>query len=241
MKTIYIVIGQLGRFVRKIKGRKSRPMFPEPNFFESLVFRKESQYRKKATAFKKAKKYMQAVEYLRLAREMQYLTIFYYDCETLLRVPKYLILAGKYQQAINEANYILKGRWPMSGDKEEFRNFNRERIFGVISDAFKKSGNVRMATYYGDMAKRELMSVCAARVEAIKREFEKTWKETGSDLGIISADCGFSDLPCSKWHGKKISVLGKTAGYPTLQDVDQEALFGYETYHRVDFYDPVFD
>lgn len=81
-------------------------------------------------------------------------------------------------------------------------------------------------------------TIVDARLAEVKKEFAKIFKEVGTDIGRISGDCGSSDDPCAKWHGKLISVLGKEKGYPTLEDVDAHAVFNSDTYHRVDFVDP---
>lgn len=190
---------------------------------------------------KRQKKYIQAVELLRKARDEQYKTPFFYDCDTLLRVPKYLILAGKYNDAINEAQSILKGKWPMARNAEEFSNFNRHDTMNVLAEAYGKSGNARMQSYYVALANQELAKVPDVRIAAIKREFADSFKTIGTDIGRISSDCGCKNAPCAKWHGKIVSVLGRTVGYPTLDEVDKVALFGADTHHRVDFIDPTVD
>ena len=81
--------------------------------------------------------------------------------------------------------------------------------------------------------------IVKARLEDVRREFRKIFREVGTDLGRVSSDCGFEDEPCAKFHGMVISVLGKAKGYPTLEDVDAHALFNSDTYHRVDFVDPL--
>ena len=241
MKRLDFIIEFLGRILRRI-GQHGKPQaFPKPNYFELIFLNRESLHRKKATSLKKEKHYLEAVEELKKAREAQYRTAFYYDCSTLLRIPKYLILAQRYSEAIKEALLILKREWPISGDKDEFRNTNQHEILSVISDAFAKSGNIRMANYYYSLAEKEIASVTDSRISAIKHEFEKSFKLCGSDLGRISSDCGTKNSRCRKWHGKIISVLGKTKGYPTLKDIDKEALFNADTYHRIDYIDPDVD
>ena len=238
---IDIIIQLLGKVVRAFSQKKKRQTFETPNFFEMIFLNRENRHRKKATNLKKEKRYLEAVEELRKAREAQYRTVFLYDCKTLLRIPKYLILAKRYTDAIAEANRILKRTWQISGDVDEFRNTNQHEILSVISEAFEKSGNNSMAKYYFALAEKELGSIADSRITAIKREFEKSYKVVNSDLGRISSDCGETDAPCCKWHNKIISVLGKTKGYPTLKDIDKEALFGVDTYHRIDYIDPEFD
>ena len=73
----------------------------------------------------------------------------------------------------------------------------------------------------------------------MRREFRKIFREVGTDLGRVSSDCGFEDEPCAKFHGMVISVLGKTEGYPTLDDLDANVLFNADTYHRIDYVDPI--
>lgn len=178
---------------------------------------------------------------MRKARDEQYKTPFFYDCETLLRVPKYLILANKSQDAIKEAQSILKGKWSIAGHVDEFVNFHRHSILSVLVDAYRNAGNVRMADFYEMQAQQELAKVPSARIDAIKREFADTYAILKTDIGRISSDCGCENAPCVKWHGKIVSVLGKTPGYPTLAEVDKIALFGADTHHRIDYIDPDVD
>ena len=81
--------------------------------------------------------------------------------------------------------------------------------------------------------------IVKARLEDVRREFRKIFREVGTDLGRVSSDCGFADEPCAKFHGTVISVLGKTERYPTLDNLDANALFNADTYHRIDYVDPI--
>ena len=62
------------------------------------------------------------------------------------------------------------------------------------------------------------------------------------DLAIISSDCGNSyAAPCTPWHGRIISVSGRSFGWPTLADVDADAVFHGEIKHRLEYVDKTVD
>ena len=88
----------------------------------------------------------------------------------------------------------------------------------------------------------DLSKIARSRRVAAEKECRKRLKDVGSDLAIISDcfDCEPSD-PCKKWHGRIISVFGKTPGFPTLADLDTETIFGGEVGHRLDYVDEVAD
>jgi len=78
-------------------------------------------------------------------------------------------------------------------------------------------------------------------MEEVRKNFKRIFKETGFDLGVVSSDCGCTGEPCEKWHGFVLSVLGKTKGWPTIDDIDATAIFHPDTYHRIDFLDEYAD
>ena len=96
-----------------------------------------------------------------------------------------------------------------------------------------------------DLAAKSLRAADRQGAEGHKlevlEEFKRHYRELGTDLGMISSDCGESGAPCEKWHGRIISVLGRTAGFPTLADVDVEAVFGGDLPHRVEYVDELID
>lgn len=216
------------------------PTFPTPSNAEEIHLERERAARKQATELKKQKRYEEAVRFLRVAREEQYKTSFWYDINTLLRIPKYLILAGKFNAAIAEAKELFSGNWNICGqDTAEGKAIIRQAILEVIAEAAEKSGDESLRSLCAEKSKSNEDNIVKARLADIRIEFAKTFKELGTDIGRISGDCGSSDDPCAKWHGKLISVLGKAKGYPTLEDVDAHALFNSDTYHRVDYVDPI--
>ena len=216
------------------------PTFPTPSNEEAIHLERERSARKQATALKKQKRYEEAVRFLRVAREEQYKTSFWYDINTLLRIPKYLILAGKFNAAIAEAKELLSGKWNVCGqDTAEGKAIFRQAILDVIEEAAGKSGDKSLASLCTKKASAYNDNIVKARLEDVRREFRKIFREVGTDLGRVSSDCGFEDEPCAKFHGMVISVLGKTEGYPTLDDLDANALFNADTYHRIDYVDPI--
>lgn len=96
-----------------------------------------------------------------------------------------------------------------------------------------------------DLAAKSLRAADRQGLEGRKaevlEEFNRHYRELGTDLGMISSDCGETDAPCAKWHGRIISVLGRTAGFPTLADIDAEAVFGGDLPHRVEYVDELID
>ena len=96
-----------------------------------------------------------------------------------------------------------------------------------------------------DLAAKSLRAADRQGVEGRKaevlEEFNRRYRELGTDLGVISSDCGDPGAPCARWHGRIISVLGRTAGFPTLADVDAEAVFGDDLPHRVEYVDEMID
>jgi tetratricopeptide (TPR) repeat protein len=64
---------------------------------------------------KKEKRYDEAVECLRKARNAQYNTDEFWSIDTLLRIPKCLILAKQYKEAYDEAMQISEFKWKVLG------------------------------------------------------------------------------------------------------------------------------
>lgn len=218
-------------------------MFYEPSPVERAMLDRESELRKQATTYKRQKKYDKAVEMMRAARKQQYETSLWYDIKTLLRVPDYLILAGRYQEAIDEATDLLNGKWKYREMQDAgFAATAKSWIHDTIAEAEDKMGNLAAAAgsrKSADSAKANIAS--ARRAQAVK-EWRKNLRETGSDLARISdcCDCAFAD-PCAAWHGRIISVFGKTPGFPALADLDTETIFGGELGHRLDYVNEAFD
>jgi tetratricopeptide (TPR) repeat protein len=75
----------------------------------------ENKYRRQATQLKKEKRYDEAVECLRKARNAQYNTDEFWSIDTLLRIPKCLILAKQYKEAYDEAMQISEFKWKVLG------------------------------------------------------------------------------------------------------------------------------
>lgn len=218
----------------------------EPSPAERAMMQREKELRKQATAYKRAKQYDKAVESLRAARKQQYASSNVYPIETLLRVPQYLILAGRYQEAVDEANDILRGKWEAAGTKagggqREARAFVAMAAHDVAAEAARKMGNAALAKEHEREARAAERSMPSMRIEDTIEDFKRRYKELGTDLGRISGDCGEAGAPCGKWHGRIISVLGRTAGWPTLADVDAEAVFGGELPHRIEYVDELLD
>jgi len=209
---------------------------------EDEHLKNESAFRKQATALKKQKRYDEAVRFLRLAREEQYKTDFQYDMQTLLRVPKYLMLAGRYDEAVLELKDLLAGKWITNAGSWLSRDvFDRQMVLDVLLEAAQNTGDEVLVKYCQEESSRFENDIVRARVEDVKMDFRKTYERAGTDLGVISGGCGFDDQPCAKWHGFVVSVLGKTEGWPTMDDVDAVAIFHPDTYHRIDYLNPLID
>ncbi|MBQ3344440.1 MAG: hypothetical protein IJG84_21250 [Kiritimatiellae bacterium] len=200
---------------------------------ERAMMERESELRKQATAYKRLKQYDKAVEFMRAARRQQYQTPMWYDIETLLRIPKYLILAGRYQEAIDEAADILRGKWGVSGTAEgngqrEARAYAAMRTHDVAAEAARRMGNSAVAAEHEQAARFAESSMPSMRVADIKDE-ARTCRWTIGRIG----DCGLKDGPCAKWHGKCISVDGRNRKYLSIDDVDLQAVFGNDNPHGV--------
>lgn len=218
-------------------------MFYEPSPVERAMLDREAELRRQATAYKRQKKYDKAVEMMRVARKQQYETSLWYDIKTLLRIPDYLILAGRYQEAIDEATDLLNGRWKYREMQDAgFAATAKSWIHETIAEAAEKMGNSAAATKSRKSADSALAKIAVARRAQAENEWRKNLRETGSDLARISdcCDCAFAD-PCAAWHGRIISVFGKTPGFPALADLDTETIFGGELGHRLDYVNEAFD
>lgn len=193
----------------------------------------EGELRKQATAYKKAKQYDKAVELLRAARKQQYASSNVYPIATLLRIPQYLILAGRYQEAIEEAMDVLRGKWEAAGTKagngqHEARAFVEMSAHDVAAEAARKMGNAALAQEHDQKARAAERSMPSMRIADIKAEAQ----EYHWTIGKIG-DCGLKGEPCAKWHGKRISIDGKNRKYPSIEDVDLQAVFGNDNPHGV--------
>ena len=215
----------------------------EPSPVERAMMDRESELRKQATAYERQKKYDMAVKSMRAARKQQYETSLWYDIKTLLRIPDYLILAGRYQEAIDEANDLLAGKWKYREMQDAgFAATAKSWIHETIAEAAEKMGNSAAATKSRKSADSALAKIAVARRAQAEKEWRKNLSETGFDLAQISdcCDCAFAD-PCAAWHGRIISVFGKTPGFPALADLDTETIFGGELGHRLDYVNEAFD
>lgn len=222
----------------KIGQVKMPPTFPTPSNEEAIHLERERSARKQATALKKQKRYEEAVRFLRVAREEQYKTSFWYDINTLLRIPKYLILAGKFNAAIAEAKELLSGKWNVCGqDTAEGKAIIRQAILDVIEEAAEKSGDESLRSLCAEKSKSHEDNIVKARfTDALKR-----CRESGYDLARISDSCGECNAECEGLHGRIISVFGGTPGFPKLSDIDAHLLFGGEIGHRIEYIDEFFD
>lgn len=114
-------------------------------------------------------------------------------------------------------------------------------VFGLLGNArIKRRNRKRVAKTPARRAMNERGSIATRKAEVLD-EFKRIYKKLGTDLGRISGDCGESSAPCAKWHGKIISVLGHTAGWPTLADIDAEAVLGGDLPHRIEYVDELLD
>ena len=225
----------------KPKGGQS--MFYEPSPVERAMLDREAELRKQATAYKRQKKYDKAVEMMRAARKQQYETSLWYDIKTLLRIPDYLILAGRYQEAIDEANDLLNGKWKYRGMQDAgFAATAKSWIHDAIAEAAEKMGNATIAAKSRESADSALAKIAVARRTQAEKEWRKNLRESGIDFARIACDCGNDHTaPCAVWHGRIISVFGKVAGFPTLADLDTETIFGGELGHNLEYVDERFN
>ncbi len=218
-------------------------MFYEPSPVERAMLDREAELRKQATAYKRQRKYDKAVEMMRAARKQQYETSLWYDIKTLLRISDYLILAGRYQEAIDEATDLLNGKWKYREMQDAGAAATAKSwIHETIAEAAEKMGNATIAARSRKSADSALAKIAVARRAQAEKEWRKNLRETGSDLAQISdcCDCAFTD-PCVAWHGRIISVFGKTPGFPTLADLDTETIFGGELGHNLEYVDKTVD
>lgn len=210
-----------------------RPMFYEPTPEERKILARENAFRKQATAYKRQKQYDKAVEMMRAARDCQYTTSLYYDIKTLLRIPKYLILAGRFREAVAEVDDILQGKWGITGTaagngQREARAIVSWSAHEVAADAAHKMGDETLAMRHEQEAKTAEDSLPYMRVADLKDEArDDCWT-----IGRIE-DCGLKGEPCEKWHGKLISIDGGSLKYPSINDVDIRAVFGNDNPHSV--------
>ena len=218
-------------------------MFYEPSPVERAMLDRESELRKQATTYKRQKKYDKAVEMMRAARKQQYETSLWYDIKTLLRIPDYLILAGRYQEAIDEATDLLNGRWKYREMQDAgFAATAKSWIHETIAEAAEKMGNSAAATKSRKSADSALAKIAVARRAQAENEWRKNLRESGIDLARIACDCDNDHTaPCAAWHGRIISVFGKVAGFPTLADLDTETIFGGELGHNLEYVDETVD
>lgn len=187
------------------------------------MLKRESELRKQATAYKRAKQYDKAVESLRVARQQQYQTSCFYDLSTLLRIPQYLILAGRYQEAIDEANGILRGKWKYNEQLfADWRELSKQYILEVMLEAAEKTGSKEIVRRCKASLTKVPERLVQVRIEKVRSDFDGRQ----CDLGIISSDSGGEPHePCYPWHGCIISVGGKVHGLPTLADIDAQVVF----------------
>lgn len=218
-------------------------MFYEPSPVERAMLDRESELRKQATTYKRQKKYDKAVEMMRAARKQQYETSLWYDIKTLLRIPDYLILAGRYQEAIDEATDLLNGRWKYREMQDAgFAATAKSWIHETIAEAAEKMGNSAAATKSRKSADSALAKIAVARRAQAEKECRKQLKEVGHDLVSIADCCDSSPSdPCRAWHGRIISAFGKVPGFLTLADLDVDMIFGGEVGHRLDYVDETID
>lgn len=221
--------------------RNLAPASDGVTFRERVMLKREGELRRQATACKRAKQYDKAVELLRAARRTLYSTSCVYDIKTLLRVPQYLILAGRYRDAINEANDIQRGRWKYREQLDaEFAAYAEEWIHETIAEAAEKLGNRVLAVKSTGAAKRAVRSIPMIRRAQAERECLKNLHDFGTDLVRVSSSCGGGPSdPCYAWHGRIISAFGKVAGFPTLKDLDSDAIFGGSLGHSLTHVDEV--
>lgn len=218
-------------------------MFYEPSPVEQAMLDRESELRKQATAYKRQKKYDKAVEMMRAARKQQYETSLWYDIKTLLRIPDYLILAGRYQEAIDEATDLLNGKWKYP-EMQDARSLATAKswIHDTIAEAADKMGNQAVASRSRKSADSTRANIAFARRSQAERDCRKQLKDIGHDLVRVADCCDSSPSdPCRAWHGRIISAFGKVPGFITLADLDTEAVFGGELGHRLDYVDETID
>lgn len=211
----------------------------KPSAVESAMLKRESELRKQATAYKRAKQYDKAVESLRAARQQQYKTSCFYDLSTLLRIPQYLILAGRYQEAIDDANDILRGKWKYKEQLlADWRELSKQYILEVMLEAAEKTGSKEIVRRCKASLTKVPERLVQVRIEKVRSDFDGGQ----CDLGIISSDCGGGPHePCYPWHGRIISVGGKVHGLPTLADIDAQVVFGGECGHSLEYVDELLD
>lgn len=223
------------------------PMFPEPTGDEKELLAEEKKFRKMATALKKEKRYDEAVECLRKAREFEYRTSFYYDCRTLLRVPEYLILAKRFDEAFDEAMAIANFKWPVAGmvdgTMDEAKGWLRGEALRVAMRAGHGADDSAKVREVHRLMKEEEEAIGRGRVADIKKEFEKHYRDSGCDVGRITEHCDCVPVVLlKKWNGRYISVLGKVKGLPTLDDAYEAGIFAADCCsHRVYPVFPEFD
>ena len=214
---------------------KDRPLsaFYEPTPEECAILSKEKRFRKQGTAYKREKEFDKAVEMMRCARSYQYQTSLYYDIKTLLRIPKYLVLAKRYQEALDETNDILRGKWGIAGTtagngQHECRALVALLTHEVASEAARKMGNEVLAKSHEEEALRAEHSMPSMRIVDLKEEARKCdwtiWRIGG---------CGLPGLPCEKWHDRVITIGGVDNKYPSIDQVDIQAVFGNDNPHGV--------
>lgn len=225
------------------KSKKGRSMFYEPSPVERAMLDREAELRKQATAYKRQRKYDKAVEMMRAARKQQYETSLWYDIKTLLRIPDYLILAGRYQEAIDEATDLLNGNWKYLEMQDAGAAATAKSwIHETIAEAAEKMGNATIVARSRKSADSALAKIAVARRAEAEKECHKQLKDIGSDLVKVEDCCSEAfTANCAAWHGRIISAFGRVPGFPTLADLDTETIFGGEVGHRLDYVDEAFD
>lgn len=208
-------------------------MFYEPTQEERLILDRERAFRKEATSCKRQKQYDKAVELMRAARDCQYKTSLYYDIKTLLRIPQYLILAGRFQDALAEVNDILQGKWGIAGTtagsgQRESRAFAECLTHEVAAKAACAMGDDVLARIHEQKMKEAEDSMPSMRIADLKADA----REYHWSIGRIG-DCGLKGEPCARWHGKLISMDGTSSKYPSIDAVDAQAVFGNDNPHGV--------
>ena len=122
---------------------------------------------------------------------------------------------------------------PKDSAKKPRRKANVQQSRNAAGSAIRKSVEV---------AKSSPSRIALTRRSQAEKEWRKNHRETGSDLAQIldCCDCDHAE-PCAAWHGRIISVFGKVSGFPTLADLDVEAIFGGELGHRLGYVDETID
>ncbi len=108
----------------------------------------------------------------------------------------------------------LQGRAALELSKEVKAKIQEDGITALID----KGGKKWQVDTYAEMLTRQVLA------NGGREGVFNTAQEYGFDLVMISTH-GSSHEECRVWEGKIVSLTGKTEGYPTLEDAEDEGLF----------------